>query len=59
MSLAQQVILWIICGPGIRRGHQLASPVSIVETAPTIVFILGLSAPTVWSGLIVLEALAL
>ena len=28
-------IPWIIAGPGVRRGHTIASPVSVLDTAPT------------------------
>jgi arylsulfatase A-like enzyme len=41
----------------VRRGHQIAGPVNIVDTAPTIAHLLGLSAPAEWSGRIVTEAL--
>jgi len=51
-------IPWIISGVGIRHGHPITSPVNIVDTAPTIAHLLGLTAPAEWSGQIVKEALA-
>ena len=51
-------IPWLISGPGIRRGHPITSPVNIVDTAPTLAHLLGLTAPAEWSGQIVKEALA-
>ena len=50
-------IPWVVSGPGVRRGHQIAGPVSIVDTAPTIAHLLGLPIPAEWSGRIVTEAL--
>jgi predicted AlkP superfamily pyrophosphatase or phosphodiesterase len=46
-------IPWIIAGPGIRKGHRIASPVNIMDTAPTLATILGLPVPEAWEGRVV------
>jgi len=43
-------IPWIACGPNIRRGHRIASPVSILDTAPTIARLLDLPLHDSWIG---------
>jgi predicted AlkP superfamily pyrophosphatase or phosphodiesterase len=43
-------IPWMAAGAGIRRGHTIASPVSLLSTAPTVARLLGLSAPADWEG---------
>lgn len=48
---------WIISGPGVRRDHRIKSPVSIMDTAPMVTHLLGLSAPSEWNGQVVSEAL--
>lgn len=59
VGLAEDVTIpWIISGPGIRRGHQITSPVNIIDTAPTVARLLGLPAPAEWSGQVAAEALA-
>jgi predicted AlkP superfamily pyrophosphatase or phosphodiesterase len=58
-GLAEDLTIpWIISGPGIRRSHQITSAVNIVDTAPTIAYLLGLPAPAEWSGQVVTEVLA-
>jgi predicted AlkP superfamily pyrophosphatase or phosphodiesterase len=58
-GLAEDVTIpWVISGPGIRRGHQIASHVEIIDTAPTVAQLLGLPVPVEWSGQIVKESLA-
>jgi predicted AlkP superfamily pyrophosphatase or phosphodiesterase len=49
---------WIASGAGIRRGHTIRQPVSIVDTAPTVANLLGLPTPPQWSGKAVAEAFA-
>ncbi len=41
---------WIAFGRGIASGRRLSEPVSIVDTGPTIVRLLGLTAPEQWTG---------
>lgn len=43
-------IPWLIAGPGIRQGHAIAGPVSLLDTAPTLAKILRLSVPEDWEG---------
>jgi len=49
---------WVASGAGIRRGHRIAGPVSLVDTAPTVAHVLGLAAPVEWTGQVIAEALA-
>lgn len=51
-------IPWIISGPGVRSGHAIAGPVSIMDTAATAAYLLGLELPTEAAGRPVLEAFA-
>jgi predicted AlkP superfamily pyrophosphatase or phosphodiesterase len=51
-------IPWVISGVGVRRGHTIARPVHITDTAPTIAHLLGLPEPPEWTGRPVVEALA-
>ncbi|GAB4527770.1 MAG: hypothetical protein Kow0063_03320 [Anaerolineae bacterium] len=51
-------IPWLVSGPGVRRGHVIATPVNLADTAPTVAHLLGLSRPEEWSGRVVVEALA-
>jgi len=58
-GLSQDLTIpWIVSGPGVRRGHQIQRAVSIMDTAPTLAHLLGLSLPAEWSGQVVAEALA-
>ena len=50
-------IPWIISGSGIRRAHRITGHVSIMDTAPTLAHLLGLSLPPEWYGQVVAEAL--
>ncbi len=43
-------IPWLLAGPSIRAGHRLAGPVSLLDTAPTLARLLGLSAHPQWEG---------
>jgi predicted AlkP superfamily pyrophosphatase or phosphodiesterase len=50
-------IPWIISGPGIRHGHEILRPVNIMDTAPTVAHLLGITAPTEWCGQVIADAL--
>lgn len=50
-------IPWILAGAGARRGVTLQTLVSILDTAPTIATLLGLTLPTGWQGNVIREAL--
>jgi arylsulfatase A-like enzyme len=52
-------IPWIIYGPGVLPGRTLTVPVSVMDTAPTGVWALGLDIPTDWDGRPVVEAFGL
>ena len=52
-------IPWIACGAGIREGHRIEAPVSLIDTAPTLAHLLGLPRPPEWEGQVIEEALAL
>jgi predicted AlkP superfamily pyrophosphatase or phosphodiesterase len=41
---------WIASGPGIRSGITLSTPVSVLDTAPTLARILGIPAHYSWEG---------
>lgn len=58
LTKAEIEIPWIIGGPGVKRGHVIDIPVSTLDTAPTILFALGMHAPAVWVGRPVLDAFA-
>lgn len=49
---------WMAAGPGIRAGSEIASPVSLLDTAPTIARVLGLSPHPQWEGKAVEEIFA-
>lgn len=48
-------IPWIVSGPGVKRGYQLTGEVSIIDTAPTILHLLGLAIPSTWQGRVISE----
>ena len=52
-------IPWIIYGPGVLPGLSLTVPVSVMDTAPTGVWALGLTLPADWDGRPVVEAFGL
>lgn len=49
-------IPWIIAGPGIRQGHTISAPVSLIDTAPTLARILGVPVDEDWEGRCIDEA---
>jgi predicted AlkP superfamily pyrophosphatase or phosphodiesterase len=44
------LIPWMAAGPGIRSGHTILAPVTLLDTAPTILRLMGLSAHPEWEG---------
>lgn len=50
-------IPWILAGAGARHGVKLQTPVSILDTAPTIATLLGLDIPSGWQGTVIHDAL--
>lgn len=49
-------ILWMVTGPGFQAGSGVASPVTHVDTAPTLARALGISVHPGWQGRVVEEA---
>jgi predicted AlkP superfamily pyrophosphatase or phosphodiesterase len=43
-------IPWLAAGPGIRKGHTIAAPLSLLDTAPTVARLLGVKPPPEWEG---------
>jgi predicted AlkP superfamily pyrophosphatase or phosphodiesterase len=43
-------IPWIIAGPGIRQNYQIETPVSLLDTAPTLARLLDLRPHPAWEG---------
>ncbi len=39
-----------VVGPAIRPGHEISAPVSLLDVAPTLARVLGLTAPREWRG---------
>lgn len=44
------IVPWMVAGPGIRRAYEIRTAVSILDTAPTIASILGITIHAVWEG---------
>jgi predicted AlkP superfamily pyrophosphatase or phosphodiesterase len=49
-------IPWIVQGAGVRRGHEIKTPVNTYDLAPTLAWIFGVKAPASWIGRPVMEA---
>jgi len=49
-------IPWILAGPGIRAGQALQTPVSLLDTAPTLARLLDVKPDRQWEGRAVEEA---
>ena len=47
---------FIICGKGIRRGHEIMEPMMQYDVAATVAYVLGLEQPQVWTGRPMLSA---
>jgi len=50
-------IPWVIAGPGIRRGYETKTAVSLLDAAPTLVRVLDISPHPDWEGQCVEEVL--
>ncbi len=48
-------IPWMTIGPTIRQGHTITTPVSLLDTAPTILHLMGVPQPEAWEGRVVAE----
>jgi len=51
-------IPWMLYGAGVKPGHTITRPVSLLDTAPTIAHILNIKRPKEWEGTPVEEAFA-
>jgi predicted AlkP superfamily pyrophosphatase or phosphodiesterase len=51
-------IPWIVAGPAVRAGQELQSEVSLLDTAPTLARLLGLTAHDHWEGRCIEEVFA-
>jgi arylsulfatase A-like enzyme len=51
-------IPWISYGQGIRLGHRITGDVRTMDTAATVLRVLGIPVPTGWDGVVVGEALS-
>lgn len=43
-------VLWMASGPGVKKAHQVAQPVSIIDTGATVMRALGLQTHTEWES---------
>ncbi len=55
-SPEDMTIPWILAGPGVRAGHELQTPVGLLDTAPTLARLLGVQPDAQWEGKVVEEA---
>ena len=55
-TMAEIEIPWIVAGPGVRRGREIAGPVNTYDTAATAAYVLGVTPPDVWIARPVYEA---
>jgi predicted AlkP superfamily pyrophosphatase or phosphodiesterase len=51
-------IPWLVAGPGIRPGYELKTSVSLLDTAPTLATLLGITPHPEWEGRYVSEMMA-
>ncbi|MCB9452643.1 MAG: alkaline phosphatase family protein [Anaerolineaceae bacterium] len=49
-------IPWFITGAGVRENYQIQQPVSLLDTAPTTAYLLGVPPHPEWEGTVVTEA---
>ena len=43
-------IPWIISGPNIKKNHRIQSPVTLLDTAPTLAYVMGIEPVADWEG---------
>ena len=55
-SMDEIEIPWIVAGPGIAPGKEIASPVDTFQTAATVAYIFGVTPPSAWIARPVVEA---
>ena len=47
-TMGEIEIPWIVVGPGVARGREIAAPVNTFDTAATVAYVLGLTMPECW-----------
>jgi hypothetical protein len=55
-TMAELEIPWILYGPGVKRGHELKTPVNTYDTALTTAYVLEIQPHTAWIGKPITEA---
>jgi predicted AlkP superfamily pyrophosphatase or phosphodiesterase len=56
--LEDMTIPWMVAGPGIRAGHAVEAPVSLLDTAPTLARLIGVEPHREWEGRCIEEVFA-
>jgi len=51
-------IPWLVAGLGIRAGHTIEAPVSLLDTAPTLARLIGVEPHREWEGRCIEEIFA-
>ena len=49
-AMRELEVPWIVAGPGVARGRELTGPVYSLDTAPTVLALLGLRPHPCWTG---------
>ena len=49
-SPEEVTIPWIITGPGVKEGFEITNWVDTYDTAPTLAYLMGMTAPDCWVG---------
>lgn len=50
------LIPWFLWGKGVRQNHEVSTSIGLLDTAPTIAYLLNVPAPSVWEGKVIREA---
>jgi predicted AlkP superfamily pyrophosphatase or phosphodiesterase len=51
------IVPWMACGPNIRKAYTISTPVSVLDTAPTLTHLLGIPPHYSWEGRVLKEIL--
>jgi arylsulfatase A-like enzyme len=57
-TTAELAVQWLLTGPAVRKGVRLSSPISIMDTMPTLLHAVGVPPPVQFYGRPVREACA-
>ncbi|HEV8542186.1 MAG TPA: alkaline phosphatase [Verrucomicrobiae bacterium] len=55
-TMAELEIPWILYGPGVKRGHEITTPIDTYDTAVTVAYIFGVRPHPAWIGKPIVEA---